>query len=97
MSKHTVMSKRRKFTSSFKTKVVLEALKERSTIQELGRKYELHPSQITQWKTQFLSNAEQIFDKPGKEQSAEELERERLFNVIGQQKVEIDFLKKALS
>jgi transposase len=91
------MSKRRKFTSSFKTKVVLEALKERSTIQELGRKYELHPSQITQWKTQFLSNAEQIFDKPGKEQSTEELERERLFNVIGQQKVEIDFLKRALS
>ena len=91
------MSKRRKFTSSFKTKVVLEALKERSTIQELGRKYELHPSQITQWKTQFLSNAEQIFDKPSKEQSTEELERERLFNVIGQQKVEIDFLKRALS
>ena len=91
------MSKRRKFTSSFKTKVVLEALKERSTIQELGRKYELHPSQITQWKTQFLSNAEQIFDKPVKEQSTEELERERLFNVIGQQKVEIDFLKRALS
>ena len=91
------MSKRRKFTSSFKTKVVLEALKERSTIQELGRKYELHPSQITQWKTQFLSNAEQVFDKPGNEKSSEELERERLFNVIGQQKVEIDFLKRALS
>ena len=91
------MSIRRKFTSSFKTKVVSEALKERSTIQELDRKYELHPSQITQWKTQFLPNAEQVFDKSGKEQSAEELERECLFNVIGQQKVEIDFLKRALS
>ena len=91
------MSKRRKFTPAFKTKVVLEALKERSTIQELGRKYELHPSQITQWKTQFLSNADQVFDKPGKEKSEEELEKERLYNVIGQQKVEIDFLKRALS
>lgn len=35
---------KRKHTSAFKVKVVLEALSERSTIQELGRKYDLHPS-----------------------------------------------------
>ena len=36
---------RRKFTSDFKVKVVLEALSERYTIQDLGRKYEIHPTQ----------------------------------------------------
>ncbi len=33
---------RRKFSSKFKTKVVLEALKERSSMAELAQKYELH-------------------------------------------------------
>ena len=48
---------RRKFTSEFKKKVVLEALKERNTIQELAAKYEVHPQQITDWKRQFMDNS----------------------------------------
>ena len=43
---------RRKFTSKFKTKVVLEALKERSTVQELAKKHTLHPNQISKWKAE---------------------------------------------
>jgi transposase len=91
------MNKRRKFTSAFKTKVVLEALSERYSIQELSRKHGIHANQISKWKNQFLSNAEAIFEKPGNTQSEEELEKERLYKVIGQQKIEIDFFKKALS
>jgi len=91
------MNKRRKFNSSFKTKVVLEALSERYSIQELSRKHGVHANQISKWKNQFLSNAESVFEKPGINQSEEELEKERLYKVIGQQKIEIDFLKKALS
>lgn len=91
------MNKRRKFTSAFKTKVVLEALSERFTLQELARKHDLHPNQISQWKTQFLANAESVFEKGKTEKSEEELEKERLYRTIGQQKIEIDFLKKALS
>ncbi len=37
---------RRKFTSKFKTKVVLEALKERQTTQELAPKFEITPQQM---------------------------------------------------
>ena len=37
---------RRKFTSKFKTKVVLEALKERVSLLELAQKHELSPTQI---------------------------------------------------
>lgn len=89
---------RRKFTSDYKTKVVLEALSERFTIQELGRKHGLHPTQISTWKAQFLSNASSVFDKPVKDAKTEAEEREEHFlKVIGQQKLEIDFLKKALS
>ena len=86
--------KRRKFTSKFKTKVVLEALSERSTVQELAKKYELHPNQISKWKAEFLSKAESVFDSDSKAAEQEE-DTEKLYKVIGQQKVEIDFLRKA--
>jgi transposase len=88
---------RRKFTPKFKTRVVLEALKERTSVAELAQKYEIHPNQISKWKKDFLSGAESVFEngKKSKKTEAEE-EREELLKVIGQQKVEIDFLKNAL-
>lgn len=89
---------RRKFTPDFKVKVVLEALSERYTIQELGRKYEIHPTQISTWKAQFLQNANAVFEQPVKDAKTEAQEKEEHYlKVIGQQKIEIDFLKKALS
>ncbi len=89
---------RRKFTSEFKFKVVLEALSERYSIQELGRKYELHPTQITTWKGQFVKNGRSVFDRPVKDAKTEAQEKEeRMLKTIGQQKMEIDFLKRASS
>ncbi|MBK8926595.1 MAG: transposase [Crocinitomicaceae bacterium] len=43
----TSRRKRRNFNPEFKVKVVLEALKERESIQQLAQKYEIHPNQIT--------------------------------------------------
>lgn len=89
---------RRKHTSKFKFKVVLEALSERFTIQELGRKYDIHPAQVTNWKSQFLKNGEEVFSKKAKDAKTEAEEKEeRLLKTIGQLKVENDFLKKASS
>ncbi len=88
---------RRKFTSKFKTKVVLEALKERQTTQQLAQKFEISPQQINLWKLEFLSQAESVFDTSSKSKKSEaEQKEERLLKVIGQQKVELDFLKDAL-
>ena len=88
---------RRKYTSKFKTKVVLEALKEKSTLAELAQRYEVHPQQISNWKREFLANADQVFDKGKKSKKSEAEEKEdQLLKVIGQQKVEIDFFKNAL-
>ena len=89
--------KRRKFTSKFKTKVVLEALSERYTLAELAERHKLHPNQISHWKAQFVSNAELVFDKGKKSPKDQaESEKDQLLKMIGQQKVEIDFLKNAL-
>jgi transposase len=54
---------RRKFTSKFKTKVVLEALKERLTAQDLAQKFEISPQQVNLWKREFLSQAETLLKK----------------------------------
>jgi transposase len=90
---------RRKFTSKFKTKVALEAIKEQKSLSELAEKFDLHPNQISQWKREFLNNAENVFDsgKPKSKKTEAEEREEGLLKMIGQQKVELDFLKKALS
>ena len=88
---------RRKFTAEFKTKVVLEALKERSTIEQLAKKYELHPTQINAWKKEFLGKASAVFnDKGSADERQQEADTEKLYAQIGQLKVENDFLKKKL-
>jgi transposase len=87
---------RRKFTSAFKTKAVLESLKERSSVEELSKKYELHPTQINSWKREFLSKASALFDGKDSKADKEQVDSEKLYAQIGQLKVENDFLKKKL-
>lgn len=45
-------NQRRKFSADFKAKVALEALKEQKTVAQLAEQYELHPTQIAEWKKQ---------------------------------------------
>lgn len=86
---------RRKFTSKFKTKVALEALKERSSLSELSKKYNLHAQQISTWKREFMDGAEGVFKSTTKSKKTESEEKQdELLKIIGSQKVEIDFLKK---
>jgi transposase len=90
---------RRKFSPEFKAKVVLEALKERTTLEDLARKYELHPNQIAIWKKEFLAKAALVFsseEKNSEDKKQQEALLEKLYSQIGQQKVEIDWLKKKL-
>lgn len=83
---------RKKHSAAFKTKVVLEALKERQTMSELAQKYELHPTQIAVWKKEFLQNAEIVFSGPKIPDPSRETDE--LYKKIGQLKVENDWLKK---
>lgn len=92
-------NQKRKFSAEFKSKVVLEALKERNTIEELARKYELHPTQISLWKKEFIERAASVFNSTVQQkENKQEQEKvlEKLYAQIGQQKVEIDWLKKKL-
>jgi transposase-like protein len=90
---------RRKFSADFKAKVVIEALKERSTIEEIARKHELHPNQISQWKKEFLEKAAAVFESEesvNDEKQQREQESEKLYARIGQLEMQNNWLKKKL-
>ena len=89
---------RKKFTSELKAKVAVEALKGHKTVSELAVEFDVHPTQINNWKKQLLEISKTAFNGQKQAQAvrAIEEERERLYAQIGQQKVELDWLKKKI-
>jgi len=87
--------KRRNFSKEFKAKVALEALRERETLQELGKKYELHPNQIVSWKKVIQGELPGLFSRKKEREAADQSEEiARLYEEIGRLKMERDWLKK---
>ena len=86
---------RRKFTAEFKSKVALAALKERETMSELAKRFEVHPNQISKWKRELKENIGQVFSGKKEDIPAED-QVDKLYQKIGKLEVENDFLKKSL-
>jgi transposase len=84
---------RRKFSSAFKATVAIEALKERETLAELSKRFELHPTMISKWKQEFLERSADVFDSKSEAESG--VDPEKLYAKIGQLEMENDFLKKS--
>ena len=93
------MGRKSKYDASFKSKVVIEALKEDSTLPELVKKYGIAPKQIQEWKSVFLANSASVFDDPtgaaGKELKKVTEERDKLLKKVGQLTLEVDFFAAA--
>jgi putative transposase len=92
------MTKRRQFTAKFKFQVALAALKGMQTINEIAGHYEVHPTQVKQWKGQLQEQGIEVFsEKSLKEQRAQAEIEATLYEQIGRLQVELEWLKKKVT
>jgi transposase len=91
---------RRNLSAAFKATVAIEALTERKSVSELAAEFEVHPTQVSSWRREFLEHSASVFDGDKKKaQRIEELEAEReaTLKKIGRLTMDNDWLKKKLS
>jgi transposase len=88
------MKSRRKFTKEFKQTAV-RRLESGQSVAEVARALEVHPSDLHRWRKELREHGARAFSGVGKKRVEDsrvaELERK-----VGQQAMEIDFLKRAL-
>jgi transposase len=87
---------RKRYSSDFKAKVALEAIRGEMTLSELGAKHGIHPTVIGGWKRQATEGLVGLFDAgEPTAKTVSEADVEKLHAKIGQLLVERDFLAKA--
>lgn len=86
---------RKHYTAAQKAKIALAAIKGQQTINEIASEYGVHPNQVSQWKRKLLEESSQVFSSErGRQGEDYEALTARLYQEIGQLKVELDWLKK---
>ena len=89
---------RRQFSAKFKFQVALEALKELKTINEIASSYEVHPTQVKQWKKQLQEGGVDVFDeKTEKTAQVQSTMEATLYEQIGRLQMELEWLKKKVT
>lgn len=89
--------RRRSLDDAFKTRVVLESVKEQEPLSALASRFEVHPNQISLWRKEFLANAHTVFS--GDKRSKQEIERlteerDAYAQKVGELTMDVTFLKK---
>lgn len=88
---------RKTFTPQQKAMIALEAMKGEKTMSQIASAYEVHPTQVQQWKKVVQENISMLFvDKRRKEGKSEQELIDELYRVIGQRDIELGWLKKKL-
>ena len=96
------MGKRKvkEYSAEFKTKVVLEVLKEEDTQAEIASKYKIPSSTLTGWMRHFLESADNVFKgkqiemKHTEDLNKKEKHIDELHRTIGELTFKVNWLKK---
>ncbi len=57
------MNKRNQYATKFKTKVVLEVLRDEETVNEVASQYGINLVMLSRWKIEFLGRVAEVFKK----------------------------------
>ena len=88
---------RRNHSPAFKAKVALAAIKGEKTLADLAQQFDVHPNQITQWKSQLQEGAAGVFGSDARSDSdVPRVDIKSLHAKIGELTLENDFLEGAL-
>src|SRR5579862_2988967 len=87
---------RRTHSAAFKAKVAMAAVKGEKTLAELAQQFDVHPNQITQWRSLLLDGAAGVFGRDKTEPAAPAVDLKALHAKIGELALENDFLSGAL-
>ena len=87
--------KRRNHSPELKAKMAIAALKGEKTLAGLAQQYDVHPTQITDWKLQLLERSAAVFGESPAKESGPDVQAMQA--KIGQLTLENDFLEKALT
>lgn len=90
---------KRTFSAEFKTKVVLEIIEGKKTINEIASENSLQPNLIRNWKKELLDKASLVFDDKREDNAREKLdesrkERDAYAKKVGQLTMQVNWLKK---
>jgi len=88
---------RRNHSAAFKAKVALAAVKGDRTVAQLAEHFDVHPNQITTWKSQLEASASEIFGPGGGTPATPAIDVKSLHAKIGELTLEISFLESALT
>jgi len=88
-------TKRKSYSPGEKAKIALEAIKGELTLAEISSRYDVHSTQVNQWKQHALKSLAELFSNKTKALKIDyESQLTGLYEQIGRLKVENDFLKK---
>ena len=90
---------RKQYTAAFKARVVQELLKEEKTLTQIASEYEVHPTQLKQWRTIALEGLPGLFEKQdgtAELRRAHEQQLTELYAEIGKLSTQVTWLKKKL-
>lgn len=89
--KHTI---KKKHDAKFKASVAIEALKGEKTVSQISSMFKIHATQVGQWKKILQEGVPEIFGSKRNNSEAVEALVAQLYEEIGRQKFELDWLKK---
>lgn len=90
---------RKQYSAAFKAKVVQELLKEEKTLAQIASEYEVHPTQLKNWRAIALEGLPRLFEKQDSTvalQAAHEQQLSDLYAEIGKLTTQVNWLKKKL-